>query len=348
MNGATINLTTNDSALVLVVEDEPTWALMLSNFLNQEEYQVVSVCNGQEALFECEKRLPDIILMDAMLPELDGFRCSQMLAETYIDRCPPILMITSLEDSKWVNYAFEVGAIDYVTKPVHWAVLRQRLRRILKAHQDHQALQASLEKERSLHRQLQIANQELQRLATIDSVTHIANRRVFDERFRYEWKRLRREQANLSVLLIAVDYFPSYNDMYGHLAGDQCLCELAQMIKQVARRPADLVARYGGEEFALILPNTSSQGAVFLAERIRQQLQEKAMKHQASTVSPWVTISVGVATTIPYDDDFQALIQKADEMLYIAKERGRDRVVADSQMLHAFPFQSPFAQADAQ
>lgn len=328
MNGATPTPTALDSPRLLVVEDDSTSCLMLSRFWQKEGYRLQVVHDGEDALVECEKDLPDIILMDAVMPKLDGFKCCQILREEYGNDCPPILMITGLNDSESVDYAFEVGATDFVTKPFHWAVLRQRVRRILQAHRDHRQLQASLEKERSLHHELKKVNHELQRLATVDGLTQIANRRIFDERLRFEWRRLRRENALLSLVLIDVDYFKAYNDTYGHLAGDQCLYEVAQIVQQTARRPADLAARYGGEEFALILPNTPSQGAVFLAEGIQKGLREKALCHEESRVCSRVTVSIGIATMMPNGNSPNILIHKTDAMLYAAKTRGRNQIVA--------------------
>lgn len=320
----------NKDPLILIVEDDVTTALVLSRFWQKEGYRSISVQDGHDALAACEQELPDIILMDAIMPEMDGFTCCERLQAQYTSYCPPILMTTGLNDSESVDRAFSVGATDYVTKPFHWAVLRQRVRRTLKAHQDHRHLQESLAKERKLYQELRLANQELERLATIDGLTNIANRRVFDAFLEREWKRLRREQASLSLILIDIDCFKAYNDNYGHLVGDRCLYEVAQMIKHLARRPADLAARYGGEEFALLLPNTHNKGAVFLAECLRQTLQEKALIHTASVVRPWVTVSMGVATMIPTDESSTTIIQKADEALYLAKNQGRDRVVTDN------------------
>lgn len=331
MNGATPTPTALDSPYLLVVEDDSTSCLMLSRFWQKEGYRIQVVHDGEDALLECERTLPDIILMDAVMPKLDGFKCCQILREKYGNDCPPILMITGLNDSESVDYAFDVGATDFVTKPFHWAVLRQRVRRILQAHKDHRQLQASLAKERSLHNELKKVNHELQRLATLDGLTQIANRRLFDERLRLEWRRLRREHTQLSLILIDIDYFKAYNDTYGHLAGDQCLYEVAQIIQQTARRPADLAARYGGEEFALILPNTPSQGAVFLAESIQKQLKEKALCHEESRVCSRVTVSIGVATMIPNGNSPNILIHKADTLLYTAKAQGRNRIATSAE-----------------
>ncbi len=178
---------------------------------------------------------------------------------------------------------------------------------------------------------LRQANQELHRIATLDGLTQIPNRRQFDEYFAQEWRRLRRESQPLSLVICDVDHFKHYNDTYGHLAGDDCLRSLAQAMKFALRRPADLVARYGGEEFAAILPNTEREGAACVAEGIRVAVQDLAIAHAEVSTSDVVTVSLGTATLIP-DSHTPAenLIHLADRALYEAKARGRNCVVSDS------------------
>lgn len=172
---------------------------------------------------------------------------------------------------------------------------------------------------------LKQANQELLRLANIDGLTQIANRRCFNEVLQQEWKRLKREQAPLSLILCDIDFFKLYNDHYGHLAGDDCLKQVAQTIHQNVRRPADLAARYGGEEFAVILPNTTNQGAIQVAMQIQADLTSLNILHDHSQVSPIVTISMGVATVIPAAEaNVEELIAAADQALYLAKAKGRN------------------------
>ncbi|NET08727.1 MAG: PleD family two-component system response regulator [Symploca sp. SIO2B6] len=328
---ADIHSTSAHTPLVLIVDDDVTSTLMLSKVLGRDGYQIVVVKDGQAALDACQTCLPDIILMDAIMPLMDGFTCCKTLKNTYADDCPPILMITGLNDSESVDHAFEVGATDYVPKPFHWAVLRQRVRRTISAHINYKSLQKALAKERSLRQELRQANHTLHHLATTDGLTQIANRRVFDERLRHEWKRLRREQSPLGLILFDIDCFKAYNDTYGHLGGDECLQAVAQIIQNVARRPADLAARYGGEEFALILPNTHLEGAVYLARRVRQQLKQAAIPHTASTIKPYITLSMGVTSVIPNDDTPQSLVEMADQALYKAKQQGRDRLLVQTQ-----------------
>ncbi|MDZ7950095.1 PAS domain S-box protein [Nostoc sp. DedQUE09] len=182
-----------------------------------------------------------------------------------------------------------------------------------------------------LYQQVQVANEELQRLATLDGLTQIANRRRFDEYLETEWQRLKREQLSLSLILFDVDFFKLYNDTYGHLGGDDCLRQLASALKNIVKRPADLVARYGGEEFAIILPNTEIQGAIYVAQTIRQAVRDLAIPHAQSRVCDRVTVSLGVVSIVPNSGISPSdLINAADKALYVAKQQGRDRVHAVS------------------
>ncbi|HEY9735566.1 MAG TPA: diguanylate cyclase [Trichocoleus sp.] len=186
----------------------------------------------------------------------------------------------------------------------------------------------AVEKEKSekLLMSLKAANDELERLVTFDSLTQIANRRKFDEYLEQEWKRLIRTQSALSLILFDADFFKSYNDCYGHQAGDICLRAIAQAARKVVNRPADLVARYGGEEFAVILPGTSQPGAIAVAEQIRQAVQALAISHERSEVDGMVTISLGIASMIPVvSDSVGELLHRADIALYTAKQQGRNR-----------------------
>ncbi|MBD2501340.1 diguanylate cyclase domain-containing protein [Anabaena azotica] len=173
-----------------------------------------------------------------------------------------------------------------------------------------------------------IAIQYLKRQINIDGLTQIANRRCFNEYFHQEWRRAAREQTLLSLIICDVDFFKKYNDSYGHQAGDICLQQVAQALQQSIKRPADLVARYGGEEFVVILPNTNAQGAIHIAEIMRTNVKALEIPHIASEVSEYVSLSIGIATTIPdHQDSEKTLIETADQGLYTAKQKGRDQIV---------------------
>jgi diguanylate cyclase (GGDEF)-like protein/PAS domain S-box-containing protein len=175
---------------------------------------------------------------------------------------------------------------------------------------------------------IQKANQELDRLARIDGLTQIANRRTFDESLAREWHRLWREQKPLSLIMCDVDCFKAYNDTYGHQPGDDCLRAIAKAIQRNVKRPSDVVARYGGEEFVVILPNTSGLGAAHVAEIIRQSVQELEIVHSNSLAGKHVTLSLGVASIIPAAHfKPQTLIEAADKALYEAKNGGRNQFV---------------------
>ncbi|MEO0835193.1 MAG: diguanylate cyclase, partial [Cyanobacteria bacterium J06642_3] len=183
-------------------------------------------------------------------------------------------------------------------------------------------------KQAQLYQQLESANTELAKLSVVDDLTQIANRRKFDQYITSEWSRLAREQNPLSIILCDIDYFKLYNDTYGHQAGDRCLQAVAQAIKQVVKRPADLVARYGGEEFVLVLPNTSVEGAKYLAQQVRHRLEALKLPHINSPIDLYVTLSLGVSCCVPQpNSEVATLIKAADCGLYQAKATGRNRVV---------------------
>lgn len=318
----------NNPPLILIVDDQKSLRLLLHQEMKKEGYRVAEALNGEECLELVKQIEPDMILLDAIMPGIDGFDCCAQLKKLLSDDCPPILMITSLDDPASVDRAFEAGATDFVTKPIFWAVLRQRVRHLLKNNWAMKELQKQIERERLLALKLEAANRELERLASVDGLTQIANRRCFDEYLQREWKRSQREQLPLSLILCDVDFFKLYNDSYGHQAGDECLRLVANAIRESARRPADLVSRYGGEEFGIILPNTDSVGAIQVAEAIREAVKALTIPHSGSQFSQFITISLGVASVIPRPDSaMNLLICSADRALYEAKFGGRDRVV---------------------
>jgi diguanylate cyclase (GGDEF)-like protein len=298
--------------LVLVADDDPFMRLQLRRAMEEEGYQVVEVTNGEQCLADYQRLHPDIVLLDAVMPVMDGFTCCANLQMLVESNRTPILMITGLEDAESVAQAFAAGATDYITKPIHWAVLRQRVRRLLYQNQ--------------LYRELESTNQLLQKLVSIDGLTHLANRRRFDEYFAQEWQRMTREQAPISLILCDIDFFKLYNDTYGHQAGDECLRQVAQALESSVKRPADLAARYGGEEFVIVLPNTHALGGASVAADIQERVQLLKIPHASSTISPIVTLSLGIATVTPWHKvSPEILLNTADKALYQAKAAGRNQ-----------------------
>lgn len=302
---------------LLVVDDDRVTRKMLSLTLRQQGYDVQEAESGSKCLEIAMTASVDIVLLDAMLPDITGFQCCSMLHEHLKERCPPILMVTGLEDETSVNRAFQVKAIDYVTKPVNIAVLRHRVERVLR--------------ERRLMQDLEAANQKLTRMAQTDSLTKLANRGHFEAMLREKWSKLSQDQRPLGILLCDLDYFKQYNDTYGHLEGDRCLQEIAVILQTSVLRPSDLVARYGGEEFIILLPNTDKPGVEVVGARIRYCLAERALPHRGSEVSEVVTCSLGGALVIPRPEITpEHLIDEADKALYDAKAGGRDCIVLRS------------------
>ncbi|PSR16574.1 diguanylate cyclase response regulator [filamentous cyanobacterium CCP3] len=299
-------------ALILVADDEPFIRSMLTRYLVKEQYQVIEAADGEQALDLYERHHPDLVLLDALMPVMDGFEVCQRLETLTNHTHAPILMITGLGDEQSVDHAFEIGVIDYITKPIHWAVLRQRVRRLI--------MQTRLEQ------QLREANRQLQQMTMIDSLTQVANRRRFDEYLLQEWGRGARDRTSLSLIICDIDCFKPYNDHYGHQAGDYCLQRIAATLSQCVNRPADLVSRYGGEEFAVVLPATTQAGAAAVASGMVRTVYDLALPHKGSDIADVVTISCGVASLVPTPDYLPFdLVFTADQALYEAKASGRNQ-----------------------
>ncbi len=317
---STLKASSSKPYLILIVDDDLFMRKILLRYLERENYRVVEAENGMEALKLYKEHQPDMILLDAMMPVLDGFECCSQLQKLPDGDHTPVLIITALEDRESVDRAYDVGASDYITKPIHWAVLRQRVRRLL----DQANLRTQLE---AANQQLAVVVEELRRLVSIDALTQVANRRCLDEYLEQECRRSHREQQPISLVLCDIDFFKNYNDNYGHQEGDYCLKQVAQAISKCTNRPADLVARYGGEEFAIVLPNTDAEGGMSVALRATEIVRSLKLTHNFSKVANYVTISCGVATLFLFNElQVVNLIKSADLALYLAKSEGRNCV----------------------
>jgi diguanylate cyclase (GGDEF)-like protein len=334
---------------ILVVDDNADNLRLLIKILREQGYKVRPASSGAVALQAVQSILPDLILLDVMMPDLDGYAVCERLKADERTREIPVIFISALHEVFDKVKAFSLGAVDYIAKPFHPDEVFARVNThltIRKQHQQIQAQNAAFEaqtiavlelntqlQEEILDRQkveaaLANANQELQRLASLDGLTRVANRRRFDEYVEQEWKRSAREQSALALILCDIDYFKRYNDTYGHLAGDDCLKQVAQAISQAARRPADLVARYGGEEFVVVLPNTETEGAMHVAQAIQKAIHRLQIPHEHSSVSPYVTVSIGMSFTIPHNATApEVLLDMADQALYEAKAQGRNTLI---------------------
>lgn len=313
----------NSSKLkVLIVEDSKVAAETISGYLeNMEIRQPFMAETGQMAIELFKKHRPDIILLDVILPDIEGFEVArQIRALEQPADWSAIIFLTSRSRDQYLARGIEVGGDDYLIKPVSEVVLHAKIK----------AMQRLVEMQRTLvgmTHQMNVANRELQRLSTTDGLTGIANRRFFDELLLREWRRCMRMKAPMALVMIDVDHFKLYNDAYGHMAGDICLKTVATQAASTITRATDIAARYGGEEFALILGETDVQGAQFLANQVRQRISNLNMPHESSEFEH-VTISCGVVSTVPHAKlSLEIFLQSSDHALYLAKEQGRNCVV---------------------
>lgn len=291
---------------ILIVEDVKLNAQILVNAL-KDTYDLRVAHNGVEALAMVREEMPDLILLDIIMPEMDGYEVCARLQSDPNTRDIPILFLTALEGDQNEAYGIELGAMDYIRKPFNVLIVKAKIRN---------------------HLELKRYKDILKRDSRIDGLTRIPNRRRFDEAYVEERDRARRTKTPLAVLMIDLDRFKLYNDAYGHLQGDDVLRLVAQTLYHALHRPGDLVARWGGEEFVVLLPQTDLEGAVTVAERLRKAVWELEIPHESSPVAKVLTVSIGVAASKagqPWSYDM--LLQWADEAVYRAKAEGRNKVV---------------------
>ena len=329
-------------AKILIVDDEPAAIQMLRKTLQGMGVLCYAI-SGQEALDLVASDSPDLILLDANMPGMDGYVTCLALQEHYPDI--PVVFVTASGDFAHEIRALEAGASDFITKPINPPVVRARV---------------------AMHLRFKAQSDLLRNLSHRDPLTGIANRRALEERLSSEWRRAARHQMPLSLLMLDVDYFKAYNDHYGHIAGDACLERVAEALSQTIGRAEDLVARYGGEEFAALLAGSGPEEALALAEKVRAAVQALAIPHARSSASDWLSVSIGVASVQPVggaagsaarggagasgeaDESVgtgapgevvkpsaaspsgfqisQELFERADQALYAAKQAGRNRV----------------------
>lgn len=317
------------SLTILVIEDNPADFGVLERHLRHLPAQNVHTLHAlseEKALDLFQTASVDCVILDYLLGETTGLEVLKRLRASGND--VPVIMLTGEGNVSTAVEAMKQGAQDYLAKDT---LTREDLIPAVRNAMQTVELQRQVRQQQheleELTRQLKKANETLERLHRMDSLTDVANRRHFDEVFAYEWKRASR-QGPLSLVMIDVDYFKQFNDTYGHLAGDDCLLKLATALRDCAQRSSDVVARYGGEEFALLLPGTDLEGALMIAEQARQAVEQLQIAHDASFVSDVVTISAGIASTerTMTAQERESLIQRADAALYKAKSNGRNRV----------------------
>lgn len=310
-------------ARILIVDDEKINLKILVELL-KDDYTLILARNGDQALkFSFQTPLPDLILLDVVMPEMGGYEVIKKLKDHDLTRDIPVIFITALDSAEDEENGLKLGAVDYIAKPFSSPIVKMRIRNHLR-----------------MARQYKL----LGKLAYLDGLTEIPNRRMFDQTLKKEYSRARRNKSFFSLGMLDVDFFKQYNDHYGHAMGDRALRRIAYAVKHVLKRPFDVIARYGGEEFAVILPETKSDSALHVAESLRKAVIDQHIPHLHSAASGYVSISIGIVTicfdsfsgkvshqrqgkdTSPYTHE--QLLAQADQNLYLAKQNGRNRVSA--------------------
>jgi len=289
---------------ILVVDDAMENIQILHGAL-QDEHELLFALDGAKALALAQGQRPDLILLDAVMPGMDGYAVLQALRALPETADTPVIFVTALSSPEDETRALDAGAADFISKPVNAAVVRARVRTQLTVKRQADALRA---------------------MTLTDSLTGVANRRAFSERIDNEWRRTGRSGLPMALILADVDHFKMYNDHYGHQSGDAALADVARAMCRAANRAQDLVARYGGEEFAILLPETDAAGAACVAQRVLDELAALGIAHAVSPTAPLLSASMGIAALVPDRlDTSAALIRTADAALYQAKADGRNR-----------------------
>ena len=296
-------------ATVLVVDDAPSNLAILTETL-RDEFDVRLATSGPEALRLACETPPDLILLDILMPGMDGYEVCRRLKAGFVTKNIPIIFLTAKGEVTDETFGLALGAVDYIIKPFTVPIVQARVR---------------------AHVELKRRGDLLEELSMRDGLTGIPNRRRFDECLDRAWRHALRCAAPLSLIMADIDDFKAYNDAYGHVAGDECLRAVASTLCGALRRPGDLAARFGGEEFCVVLENTALSGALHMAERIRAAVSALGLAHKDSRAADIVTVSLGAASTTPKAGHSpQQLLRVADAMLYAAKQAGRNRIQGET------------------
>lgn len=308
-----------ENCLILVVDDVSENLQLIALILEKRGYETTFATSGQQALERVQTANPDLILLDFMMPHMNGLEvCEQLKANPDVAEIP-IIFLTASHEQEHLIQAFEKGAVDYITKPFSTAELLVRVRTHLELKYMREQLKKALQEQAQL-------TKDLQNLANTDPLTGVWNRRYLLTLCEAEIERASRYNHLFSVLMLDLDRFKQINDIYGHAVGDEVLIGMTNIVKNSLRK-VDFWGRFGGEEFVVILPETNLDSAVGVAERIRETLEKTEFPIQEKQVK--ITVSIGVSTYQLEDQKIDLVLQRADKALYQAKNQGRNRVVGD-------------------
>lgn len=298
---------------VLIVDDDKLMRAVISAFISEIGHEVVLAEHGEQALEIIGRDKINLILLDVEMPKMDGFVTARKIRGLLGKQWIPIVFLSARTGDDHFVEGIEAGGDAYLPKPPNGPVIQAMVKAMGRISDVQEALLA--------------AKVEMEKLAHLDTLTQVVNRRGFDNYLSSEWLRAKRNQMPISIIMIDIDHFKKYNDGYGHGKGDTCLKNVAGALDKAVMRAGDMLARYGGEEFVVLLPETDLEGAQGVAERIKQAVANAAIPHEFSDTSKIVTLSMGVAQKTD-EENMRQLMAKADKNLYEAKESGRNRYIA--------------------
>jgi len=302
----------------LVVDDSRVMRVATRVVMERLGMEVIEAEDGLSGIERFREERPDMVLIDVRMPGMDGYEVVRELRTLCGADWVPIIFVSAIEQEHGVEKAIEAGGDDFLTKPVNPVVLEAKVRALRRLDAMRRELVAVSER-------LQEANAQLDRLSHQDGLTGLGNRRLFDLLLMRELGTARRDSGSIAMLLVDVDYFKAFNDRYGHVAGDECLKRIADALAGCCQRSADVATRYGGEEFALILPDTTEEGARAVGAAVLKAVRGLGIEHASSTCARHVTVSLGANAFVPdAAATAQMLLAGADEALYGAKGAGRD------------------------
>ena len=318
---------------ILIVDDKIENLITLEHLLDQFNVKLIRATSGEEALGHTLDNDFALVLLDVRMPGMDGYEVAELMRGNKKTRQIPIIFVTAQSGADaHIFKGYESGAVDYLIKPLNSEIFRSKVAVFLELYEQKQALHQKnreydqkLAELEELQQELEETNEQLLMLSATDGLTGLVNKRKFEAIFSDEWQRASRAEKYMAVIMLDIDCFKMYNDTFGHQLGDDCLRRVAASLKEMNLRHIDKIARIGGEEFAVILPETDAQGAMLVAERLREAIAALQIPHNEASGHPWVTASFGISAVIPHRKlNPSVLMDTADKALYASKHKGRN------------------------